>query len=157
MSAKASDNRIAKILMPTDGSPLSLKAEALAVAAAKAFGAELVFVHVMPTALYLMPRSEQNIALEITKWKSCPDPDALVAKVYLQNAILNAQRSGLTAKAKLYRTTSSIREAICKIAKDLSADLIVLGTRGTSARRVIMGSVTAGVVTYADCPVLVVR
>jgi nucleotide-binding universal stress UspA family protein len=37
-------------------------------------------------------------------------------------------------------------------------DLIVIGTRGrTGITRMLLGSVASGVVTYAHCPVLVVK
>jgi nucleotide-binding universal stress UspA family protein len=36
--------------------------------------------------------------------------------------------------------------------------LIVLGTRGRSGfKRIVLGSVASGVVTYASCPVIVVK
>ena len=38
------------------------------------------------------------------------------------------------------------------------ADLVVTGTRGmTGFRKLIMGSVSSGLVNHAHCPVLVVR
>jgi len=151
------NEHLAKILVPTDGSPISLKAEDFAIKIAKAFNSELVFVHVLPTAVYLMPRSEQNKALEIRNWASPSSEDEKIAKIHLQNALEKAETAGVKSSASLYRTTFSVREALCTVAKDLSAHLIVIGTRGTSARRVILGSVAAGVVTYAECPVLVAR
>jgi nucleotide-binding universal stress UspA family protein len=37
-------------------------------------------------------------------------------------------------------------------------DLIIVGTRGiTGFKRMLLGSISPGVVTYAHCPVLVVR
>jgi nucleotide-binding universal stress UspA family protein len=143
--------------VPTDGSVLSLKAVEMAINVSKAFNSELVFVHVLPTAVYLMPRSEQNKAMEIKNWTNPSADDEKVAKIYLQNALEKAEDAEVKSSAKLYRTTFSVREALCTVAKDLSAYMIVIGTRGTSAKRVIMGSVAAGVVTYAECPVLVVR
>jgi nucleotide-binding universal stress UspA family protein len=42
--------------------------------------------------------------------------------------------------------------------KQQNANLIVVGTKGRSGvKRLLLGSVTSGVVTYAHCPVLVVR
>lgn len=143
--------------MPTDGSPISLKAEDLAINVAKAFNSELVFVHVLPTSIYLMPRREQDKALEISDWTNSSVEDEKIAKIYLKNALGKAENAGVKSSARLYRTTFSVREALCTVAKDLGVDLIVIGTRGMSAKHVIMGSVAAGVVTYAECPVLVAR
>ena len=47
---------------------------------------------------------------------------------------------------------------IVALAKELGADLIVMGCRGhRRIRRVIEGSVSNGVIRHAPCPVLVVR
>ncbi len=151
------NERVAKILVPTDGSHLSLKSEDMAINVAKAFNSELVFVHVLPTSVYLMPRSEQNKALEVRDWVNPSAEDEKIAKIYLKNALEKAEKAGVKSSARLYRTTFSVREALCTVAKGLDADMIVIGTRGMSARRVILGSVAAGVVTYAECPVLVAR
>ncbi|WP_424697385.1 universal stress protein, partial [Gaiella sp.] len=42
-------------------------------------------------------------------------------------------------------------------ARELDADLVVLGRRSRSLRRVVLGSVSAKVVRDAPCDVLVVR
>ncbi len=53
-----------------------------------------------------------------------------------------------------YPTTSSI----VNYAEDKNVDLIVVGTRGNSGlKKLLLGSVASGVVTYAHCPVLVVK
>ncbi|MCS4538574.1 MAG: universal stress protein [Thaumarchaeota archaeon] len=148
---------LAKILVPIDGSPTSAKAEKMAIKIARAFDSELVFVHVIPTSLHLMPNHDYNVAFEIKNWGNTSVEDEKIAKTYLLNALEGAKRAETKASARLYRTTFSVRAAISKVAKDIGVDLIVIGTRGTSVGRVIMGSVTTGVVTSAECPVLVVR
>jgi nucleotide-binding universal stress UspA family protein len=52
----------------------------------------------------------------------------------------------------------SVVAAIVNYADREKADLIVIGTRGRSGvSRMLLGSVASGVVTYAPCPVLVVK
>jgi nucleotide-binding universal stress UspA family protein len=52
----------------------------------------------------------------------------------------------------------SIEAAIVNFAEEEKADLIVVGTRGrTGFSKQLLGSVASGVVTYAHCPVLVVK
>ena len=47
---------------------------------------------------------------------------------------------------------------IVALAKELQADLIVMGCRGhRGVRRAIEGSISDGVIRHAPCPVLVVR
>jgi nucleotide-binding universal stress UspA family protein len=53
---------------------------------------------------------------------------------------------------------SSVENAIINYAESEDVDLIVMGTRGTpSFRRILIGSVALGVLSYARCPVVVVR
>lgn len=53
---------------------------------------------------------------------------------------------------------SRVGYAIVNYAESQSIDLIVIGTRGrTGLRKMLLGSVASDVVTYAHCPVLVVR
>jgi nucleotide-binding universal stress UspA family protein len=47
---------------------------------------------------------------------------------------------------------------IVDYAEDKDVDLIVVGTRGKSGfKKLLLGSVASGVVTYAHCPVMVVK
>jgi nucleotide-binding universal stress UspA family protein len=49
-------------------------------------------------------------------------------------------------------------KAICGLAEDVHADLVVVGTRGHGTiGRLLLGSVSTGVVEHAPCDVLVVR
>ena len=48
--------------------------------------------------------------------------------------------------------------SIVNYAENTGVDLIVVGTRGRSGfKRLLLGSVASDVVTYAHCPVLVVK
>lgn len=54
--------------------------------------------------------------------------------------------------------TTNTAAAIVNQAEKEHIDLIVIGTRGrTGITRMLFGSVASGVVTYAHCPVLVVK
>jgi nucleotide-binding universal stress UspA family protein len=47
---------------------------------------------------------------------------------------------------------------IIQYAEKENIDLIVIGTRGRSGiKKLLLGSTASGVVTYADCPVLVTK
>jgi Universal stress protein family len=51
-----------------------------------------------------------------------------------------------------------LRGGIVDYAEDKGIDLIVIGTRGKSGfKKMLLGSVASKVVTYAHCPVLVVK
>ncbi len=47
---------------------------------------------------------------------------------------------------------------ICRVAEELAADVVVVGSRGRGAiRRALLGSVSTHVANNAPCPVLIVR
>jgi nucleotide-binding universal stress UspA family protein len=54
--------------------------------------------------------------------------------------------------------SSRVGHAIVNYAESKSINLIVIGTRGrTGLKKMLLGSVASDVVTYAHCPVLVIR
>ncbi len=53
---------------------------------------------------------------------------------------------------------TSIVGAIVEYAEHENIDLLVIGSRGlTGFKKLLVGSVASGVVTYAHCPVMVVK
>ena len=61
-------------------------------------------------------------------------------------------------KTDLILTPASIVGAIIDYAEHEKVDLIVIGTRGRSGfKKMLLGSIASGVVTYAHCPVMVVK
>ncbi|MFY9964391.1 MAG: universal stress protein [Nitrososphaeraceae archaeon] len=56
-------------------------------------------------------------------------------------------------------TAMSIPHAIVDYVQANNIDLIVVGTRGgrSGLKRVLLGSVASGVVTYSSCPVLATK
>ena len=53
---------------------------------------------------------------------------------------------------------SRVESAIINYAESEHVDLIVMGTRGRSGfKRILLGSVASGVLSYSHCPVMTVR
>lgn len=68
-----------------------------------------------------------------------------------------AKKSGVSATGTVVKTFS-IAEKIVNYAKSKKFDLIVMGSHGrTGFTRMIMGSITNGVLNNANCPVLIVK
>jgi nucleotide-binding universal stress UspA family protein len=62
------------------------------------------------------------------------------------------------SKAELIGTSTSVEAAIVDYAEKNNIDLIVLGTKGYSGiKKLLLGSVASAVLTYAHCPVMVIR
>jgi nucleotide-binding universal stress UspA family protein len=74
----------------------------------------------------------------------------------LARAVDRLQRAGFKATPTLVE--GGAREAIVAMAADWPADTIVIGSHGrTGIQRVLLGSVSSGVVRHATCSVHVVR
>lgn len=67
-----------------------------------------------------------------------------------------ALRAGLQAESRARRREGTIAETILSEADDVSANLIVVGTRGRSGlKSLLLGSVSHAVLQHADRPVMV--
>jgi nucleotide-binding universal stress UspA family protein len=98
-------------------------------------------------------------------------PTAMKAKTEMERAEANQwcgvikdkiSKKGINSiirlKTDFILTAMSIPHAIVDYAQANNIDLIVVGTRGRSGlKRVLLGSVASGVVTYSSCPVLVTK
>ncbi len=81
-----------------------------------------------------------------------------VAEKLVQKAASLAENEGLEVARKILRARASVVQTITEYADSSKSDLIVVGTRGLGGfRRMLIGSVSSGVVAHARCPVLVVR
>ena len=68
------------------------------------------------------------------------------------------QEGGKVAEKHLRIAERYRAQQIVKVAEDIGAGLIVIGSRGLGGvRRALMGSVSDSVVRHAHCPVMVVR
>ena len=71
-----------------------------------------------------------------------------------------ANKLNLNAKVDVVMVprTSNPSIALVDYSEKNNVDLIIVGTRGiTGFKKMLLGSVASGVVTYAHCPVLVIR
>jgi nucleotide-binding universal stress UspA family protein len=143
------------ILVPVDGSAASDRAVHTAVAMAKAFGAQLALVCVMD------PHPYSGVGADM----------AFAQGEYLDAATAEARqvidRAREQCKASAVTVTSSVVEgpsvyaAIIEAAEaagPAGADLIVMGSHGLRGlEKLILGSVTAQVLSHSHVPVMVVR
>jgi nucleotide-binding universal stress UspA family protein len=68
------------------------------------------------------------------------------------------ENEGIQTETKVIGGPSPIPDSIIIHAENENVDLIVVGTRGRSGfKKLLLGSVASKVVTYAHCPVLVVK
>lgn len=145
------------VMYASDFSPASLAALPHAITNAKATGAELVIIHVLPSPI---PLVAETTYIDQRTW------DRLFAGALAE---AHRQLDGLLARAREadVRVTGYVVEAgmvssaadeIVRAAKDKDVRMLVLGTHGrTGIAKFFLGSVAARVVATAPCPVLTVR
>jgi nucleotide-binding universal stress UspA family protein len=141
------------ILISTDGSELSRKAEETGIALAKALGAKVTGVTVtIPYSAYMT--SEVAIAIDI---KIFEERNAAAAHKNLAGISELAKSAGVECTT-VRSEVDPIYEGIIDTAEKHRCDLIVMashGRRGLSG--LILGSETVKVLTHSKVPVLVVR
>jgi len=76
----------------------------------------------------------------------------------LDKVSLTAKQSNVQLKKEVINSQMSVEAAIVEYADSEGADLIIIGTKGTSnIKNMLLGSIASGVVKYATCPVMVVK
>ncbi len=115
---------------------------------AKEYGSKLVVTYAIPPInIYSAPlRSEYYSTMDSSAAKEVQKGLALCSKL------------GVDAKSAVLHARTSIVSSIADCATDNGCDLIVAGTRGLGGfRKMLVGSVSSGLVSRAPSPVLVVR
>ena len=132
------------ILLPTDGTKLSEKAIKQGVALAQALKARV-------TAIAVSPASSPTAAEMIAGGHS-PDAAQHLAKVR------QAAASSDVSFNEIHVENDEPYKAIVAAAKKQGCDLIVMASHGRSGiSALVLGSVTAKVLTHTTVPVLVCR
>ena len=139
-----------RILIPIDGSQLSLEAAKQGVYIAKKLESKVVFLYVIDV------RMIQTSSLTGT------DPGILktrlrnVAERYLNEAAKLAEEENVTFQNQIREGLPA--EDILKEIEEEKIDLVIMGSKGMSgAHRVIIGSTAEEVVRWSPCPVLIVK
>jgi nucleotide-binding universal stress UspA family protein len=141
-----------KILLATDGSEESELAAMRAVDLAERTDSELHLVHVGVVPIFL--KSYPGVlGYERKLYKELEE----VSRELLRKQSWRVKVAGGTV-AGTHLRMGEVDLEIVALAKELGADLIVMGCRGhRGIRRAIEGSISDAVIRHAPCPVLVVR
>jgi nucleotide-binding universal stress UspA family protein len=145
-----------RLLVAVDGSDNAARAAKVAVTLAEKFGAELIVCHVIPTPSYSLAQAGvAGPATILSDYFAAARKDA---KKVVDEAVRLAEMEGVKAIGVIRDNVFSVVEAIVSLAEERNVDLIVIGTRGlTGFRRLLVGSVSSGVVSHAHCSVFLVR
>lgn len=146
-----------RILVAVDGSENAAKAARVAITMAKKFGSELLVCHVIPTPAYSFSQAgTANVTAQVLReYFSAARKEA---KALLNEIVRLAETEGVKASELIIDNTFSVVEAIVSNAASRNIDLIVIGTRGQSGfKKLLMGSVSSGVLSHAHCSALVIK
>ncbi len=145
-----------KILIPLDSTPIHEPALPVAVDIARACGAALHLMTVVPTPSTLSAeRAGAGMLLPATM-TAVLDLAQRGAVEYLQNTAARLRADGIDATATVVRGDTA--QAILTVAESANADLIVLATHGRANFDAFWsGSVTPKVLSKSEVPVLLVR
>lgn len=144
-----------KILVPTDGSPLSKKAMKSAVELASTLGAEMVAVNVVPR--YPTSYFEGGITVTASEVARVEKQWAEHGQALADEVGKAAEKAGVKVRSTTVRS-DLVAEAILAAAKKNKCDLIVMASHGRRGlKRLLLGSETQHVLTHGNIPVLVLR
>jgi len=143
-----------RIIVPLDGSQRTECVLPTATSIARAYGAELILVHVIreqvPTSV-LHATEDLELARELASHLE------VSAKAYLEDLRAGLERDGTAARTVVLRNANQ-RRAITEVAKHEHADFIVVAAHGADCDGDCShGSVTEYLLTHSEVPVLMLQ
>ncbi len=145
-----------KILIPTDGSPLSAQAANAGISFARSVGADVVALYVTQPFAATIGFDGMAAAYAITD-EDYEKASAEQADKYLKQITDRADTAGVKSEARAV-SNFNVADGIVQAAADAGCDLIFIGSHGRSGlSRLLLGSVTAKVLSLASTAVLVYR
>lgn len=144
-----------RILIATDGSPLSSKAVQSGLSMAALTGGQVIALKVVPR----YPRSyfEGGMPMDLDDVKRIEKQWGEEAQALLNKVKEQGKEDGVTVKAVVTKS-DLVAEAVIAAAKKHKCDLIVMASHGRKGiKRLLLGSETQHVLTHTHIPVLVLR
>ena len=143
-----------KILVAIDGSQASMDAAEYAIEMTKKYGSQLIaltIIHI-PLSSYGLRTTQGELSHPKER------EEKLEANQWFDKLIQIAKQYDVQLKTEIIDSQMSIEATIVEYAESNGVDLIIIGTRGRSGfKKLLLGSVASGVVTYATCPVMIVK
>lgn len=155
---------IRKILLPIDGSVTSMKAARYGISLARKFASDLIGLTVidlmsLPYGYFLnQPGTLSNDNVLEEKRREAKKWLDEVEESFVNDLIGSGVTEARFRSEIIEDPSSTVEWVIINYAERESVDLIVMGTRGKSGfKRALLGSVASVVLSYAHCPVMIIR
>jgi nucleotide-binding universal stress UspA family protein len=154
------NRKFTRISVAIDGSYESMNAADYAILVTKQYNASLIAIYILQQETRYdydvdmadpdMPAAPVKGSVEVSRHE--------VEEKWFSEIREKAKGNNVDLQTDVIITARSIVAEIVGYAESENVNLIVIGTRGrTGLKGMLLGSVASGVVTYAHCPVLVVR
>ena len=145
-------------MVPVDGSKPSIDASVQAIDIAKYLDAELI-------ALYIVSPDIRYDYMEDIITPRLPRALKDVIMIAMQKGERHVKKVQQRASQKKVKVKTDVVIGVSSVVKEIvgyaeknKIDMIVIGSRGLSGiKKMLLGSVASGVVTYSHCPVLVAK
>jgi len=158
--------KFSKILVGIDGSQPSMDAAEYALALAKKDNAELIAIHVLSGKLgyehtprplvFGLPATPSSVNDIIQTSKQ--EAERWLERIKEQQQLDNENIIVKLKTEVILASTPTVAAELVDYARGENVDLIVVGTRGRSGiKKILLGSTASGIVTYAHCPVMIVK
>ena len=138
------------ILVPTDFSECSRKAERIGLQIAKKAGAEIHFLHLIKTPV-------DWVKLSLADEEKYPKVKTQIASAKNELHILENRAEALGLKCEVFLVFNKGREEIENHVVEHRHDFIVMGSHGQGGFKRVMGSNAQKIVRHSLSPVLVVK
>jgi nucleotide-binding universal stress UspA family protein len=152
-------DRFSRILIALDGSEPSMEATEYGIEMAKkSNNSQLIALHVIHSQIKYLYSSNVATLVTSSTIDTIVDTAKQEAQKWLTKIKELADLNEVKLKVEFIVDPASVVGAIVDYAERENIDLIIIGSRGLSGfKKLLLGSTTSGVVTYAHCPVLVVK
>jgi len=142
------------ILLPTDGSELSIAAIQQGIRFAKSIGAKVTGLYVMPHQQYLF---YEWTTMPVHMLEQVAARNRELADEYMAVVEKAAKEAGIACDT-VYEINDSPYDAIIRVAEKTGCDLIMMASHGRrGAGALLIGSETQKVLIHSKIPVLVYR
>jgi nucleotide-binding universal stress UspA family protein len=145
-----------------DGSDSSMKAAGYAIAMARKKGdnnnAKLITLYVIHSEIKHVYSTYYGGSVNQISIEGIIEDTKRQAQAWFDKVQEEADENNVKLRREIIVNSGSIVGAVVDYAEHEGVDLIVIGSRGLSGfKKLLLGSTASGVITYAHCPVLVVK
>jgi nucleotide-binding universal stress UspA family protein len=151
--------KIQKVLIALDYNPTAQKVAELGFSLAKTIGAEITLLHVISDPVYYSS-TEYSPIMGFTGFRDQGQLqlDSIDALKKVSQQFLDKSKLHLGDKTiQTLVEEGDFAESILKVAKDLHADIIVMGTHSRKwLENIVMGSVTEKVLNHTSIPMFII-